>query len=124
MNGLLDTAIIVDLLRGHPPAVSWLKAQPQLGLSPVVWLEILDGITNRKDQERAVKLLGHFVRIEVLPTDFEWAIRQALALRLSHNVDMMDCLIAASAHRLEVPLFTPNLKHFQPLIGSLAQRPY
>ena len=124
MNGLLDTAIVVDLLRGYPPAVSWLEGQPALGLSPIVWLEILDGVTNRKDQERAVKLLGHFLRIEVLSLDFDWAIRQALALRLSHNVDMMDCLIAASAHRLEVPLFTRNLKHFQPMIGPLAQKPY
>lgn len=124
MNGLLDTAIVVDLLRGYPPAVSWLERRPPLGLSPIVWLEILDGVTNRKDQERAVKLLGHFLRIEVLSLDFDWAIRQALALRLSHNVDMMDCLIAASAHRLEVPLFTRNLKHFQPMIGPLAQKPY
>jgi predicted nucleic acid-binding protein len=125
VNGLLDTAIIIDLLRGYPPAVLWLQGQQQaLGLSPVVWLEVLDGVTNRKDQERAVKLLGHFLRIEVMPTDFDWAIREALALRLSHNVDMMDCLIAASAHRLEVPLFTRNLKHFQPLIGPLAQQPY
>jgi len=124
VNGLLDTAIVVDLLRGYPPAVSWLEGQPQLGLSPVVWLEILDGVTDRKDQERAVKLLGHFLRIEVLSTDFDWAIRQALALRLSHSVDMMDCLIAASAHRLAVPLFTRNLKHLQPLLGSLAQSPY
>lgn len=124
MKGLLDTAILVDLLRGYPPATLWLKGQPQLGVSPVVWLEILDGVTNRTDQERAVKLLGHFLRTEVLPNDFDWAIRQALALRLSHNVDVMDCLIAASAYRLDVPLFTRNLKHFQPLIGSLAQRPY
>ena len=124
MNGLLDTAIVVDLLRGYPPAVAWLEGQPPLGLSPVVWLEILNGVTNRKDQERAVKLLKHFLRIEVLSLDFDWAIRQALALRLSHNVDMMDCLIAASAHRLEVPLFTQNLKHFKPMIGPLAQKPY
>lgn len=124
MNGLLDTAIVIDLLRGYPPAVSWLADQPPLGLSPVVWLEILDGVTNRKDQERAVKLLGHFLRIEVLSSDFDWAIRQALALRLTHNVDMMDCLIAASAQRLEIPLFTRNLKHFQPMIGPLAQKPY
>ncbi|HBL27175.1 MAG TPA: hypothetical protein DD490_10105 [Acidobacteria bacterium] len=82
------------------------------------------GSRNRGDQERAVKLLGHFLRIEVVSTDFEWAIRQALALRLSHNVDMMDCLIAASAHRLALPLFTRNLKHFQPMLGRLAHKPY
>jgi predicted nucleic acid-binding protein len=56
--------------------------------------------------------------------DFEWAIQQALRFRLSHNVDMMDCLIASTAQRLGLPLFTRNLKHFQPMIGRLAQKPY
>ena len=124
MNGLLDTAIVVDLLRGYPPAVLWLEGQSQLALNPVVWLEVLEGAANRKDQDRAVRLLGQFERIEVLSTDFDWAIRQTLALRLSHRVDVMDCLIAASAHRLDLPVFTRNLKHFQPLIGPLARSPY
>jgi predicted nucleic acid-binding protein len=123
--GLLDTAIVVDLLRDHPPAVSWLQGQQEpLGLSPVVWLEVIEGAANKLDQQRAVQLLGRFERIEVAPADFNWAIRGALALRLSHNIDMMDCLIGASAHRLGLPLFTRNFKHFQPLIGSLALKPY
>ena len=125
MIGLLDTAIIVDILRDHPPAVSWLQAQQELlGLSPVVWLEVIEGATNKLDQKRAAQLLARFERIEVAPADFDWAIRGALALRLSHNIDMMDCLIAASAHRLGLPLFTRNFKHFQPLIGPLALKPY
>jgi predicted nucleic acid-binding protein len=123
--GLLDTVILVDLLRGHPPAISWLEGQSeQLGLSPVVWLEIIEGAASKLDQTRALRLLNRFERIEVAPADFDWAIREALALRLSHNIDMMDCLIAASAHRLGLPLFTRNFKHFQPLIGSLARKPY
>lgn len=93
-------------------------------MSPVVWLEVIEGATNKLDQKRAVQLLARFERVEVAPTDFDWAIRRALALRLSHNIDMMDCLIAASAHRLGLPLFTRNFKHFQPLIGQLAPKPY
>ncbi len=125
MNGLLDTAVIIDLLRGFPPAVIWLQSHPeQLGLSPVVWLEVIEGAASRVDQEKAVRLLGHFDRIEVASTDFDWAIRESLSLRLSHNVDMMDCLIAASAHRLKLPLFTCNLKHFRPMMGPLAVKPY
>ena len=124
MTGLLDTAVLVDILRAFSPAIEWLSRQERLGVSPVVWLEILEGAENAREQARAVDLLRHFEKIEVAPTDFDWAIQQALRLRLSHNVDMMDCLIASSAQRLEVPLFTRNLKHFQPMIGDLAQRPY
>ena len=56
--------------------------------------------------------------------DFDWAIRQSLRLRLSYNVGPMDCLIASVAHRLGLPLYSRNLKHFAPLLGDLAQAPY
>ena len=124
MTGLLDTAVLVDILRAFPSAVEWLSGQDRLGVSPVVWLEIIEGAENARDQTRAVDLLRCFEKIEMAPADFDWAIQQALRFRLSHNVDMMDCLIASSAQRLGVPLFTRNLKHFEPMIGTLAQRPY
>lgn len=124
MTGLLDTAVLVDLLRAYPPASAWLASQGRLGVSPIVWLEIIEGAENARAQTRAVELLRHFDKVEILPADFDWAIRQALRFRLSHNVDMMDCLIASTAQRLGVPIFTPNLKHFQPMIGTLAKKPY
>lgn len=37
---------------------------------------------------------------------------------------MDDCLIASVAHRLQVPLYTHNLKDMTPLIGELALKPY
>jgi predicted nucleic acid-binding protein len=124
VTGLLDTVVLVDLLRGHPPAAAWLSEQQRIGISPVVWLEIIEGAENSQTQARAIELLRRFDRVDVQPQDFDWAIRQALQFRLSHNVGMMDCLIAATAHRLKVPLFTRNLKHFQPMLGGLARRPY
>jgi predicted nucleic acid-binding protein len=124
VTGLLDTAILVDLLRAYPPAGAWLSAQDQLGVSPAVWLELIEGAGNLREQARAVELLRHFEKIEMAPEDFDWAIQQALQFRLSHNVDMMDCLIASASQRLGLPLFTRNMKHFQPLLGSLAQKPY
>jgi predicted nucleic acid-binding protein len=69
-------------------------------------------------------LLRRFQILDVLPTDFDWAIQQAIRFRLSHNVEVMDCLIASMAHRLNLRLFTSNLKHFEPLLGELAQKPY
>lgn len=124
MNGLLDTAIIVDLLRAYPPALAWLGSQDQLALSSIVWLEIIDGATDGMAQRRAIELLRRFKRIDPLPEDLDWAIEQALRFKLSHSTDIMDCLIASAAHRLRLPLYTRNLKHFLPLLGSLARKPY
>jgi predicted nucleic acid-binding protein len=124
VTGLLDTAIVVDLLRSHAPAQEWLARQENLGVSPIVWLEIIEDSKNLRAQGQAIRLLRHFERIELAPADAEWGIRQALRFRLSHNVDALDCLIASSSYRLNVPLYTHNLKHFVPMVGDLAQRPY
>jgi predicted nucleic acid-binding protein len=124
VNGIVDTAVIVDVLRGHSPALTWLAGQDRLGTTPIVWLEVIEGARDRRDQARAVEILRHFERIDPLPEDFDWAIQQALKFKLSHNADMMDCLIASAAQRLNLPLYTANLKHFLPLLGSLARKPY
>lgn len=71
-NALVDTSIIVDLLRNYEPAKHWFVTQQDLVVSRVVWLEIIEG----------------------------------------------------ACHRLQVPILTRNLRHFTPLVGSLAQQPY
>ena len=86
VNGLLDTVIVVDLLRAYPPAASWLADQPRLGIAPIVWLEVLEGSTNAQTQAQAVALLRRFEKTEILPPDFDWAIEQALRFRLSSTL--------------------------------------
>jgi len=43
---------------------------------------------------------------------------------LSHGIGAFDCLIAAPSFRLQIPLYTLNLRHFASLLGSRVQRPY
>lgn len=124
MSGLIDTAVLVDFLRGYPPALTWLADQTHLAVSPITWLEIIEGAPNGRAQRAAVKLLHRFERIDLTSEDFDWAIAQALKFKLSHGTDMMDCLIASTARRLNLPLYTQNKKHFEPLLGPLVQTPY
>lgn len=121
---LLDTAIVVDILRGYPPAVEWLAQQAALGVSTAVWLEVVEGATNRQAERTALHLLHRFERVEVTAEDVDWALRQLMRFHLSHGLDAMDCLIASASHRLAITLFTRNLKHFSPLLGHHAQKPY
>lgn len=124
VTGLLDTSVVIDLLRAHPPAQQWISQQADLGITPVVWLEVIEGAQNLRAQRQAVELLRHFSRIDLAPEDFDWAIQQSLRFRLSHNVGVMDSLIASVSVRSGLPTFTTNLKHFLPLLGELAQKPY
>ena len=122
--GLLDTSVVIDLLRLHVPARTWLARESQLGISPIVWLEVIQGIKDRATQRKVLKQLALFDQIDPTSEDFQWAIRQAIHFRLSHNIGAVDCLIAATSQRLQVPLYTTNLKHFALLLGPLARKPY
>lgn len=124
VNGLVDTSIIVDLLRGYQPAQNWYQAQIDLGVSRAVWLEILEGTQNRSDQRSTLKLLRRFQLEEIITDDLVWATDKLLIFGLSHNIDAFDCLIAAVSQRLSITLYIRNLKHFTPLLGKLAQSPY
>jgi predicted nucleic acid-binding protein len=56
--------------------------------------------------------------------DQDWAMEQMERYRLSHGVGVNDCLIASVAYRLQVPLYTHNLKDMTPMLGKLAVKPY
>jgi tRNA(fMet)-specific endonuclease VapC len=122
--GLVDTTILVDVLRGYNPAATWLPAQPQLAITPTVWMEVLAGAPDKPHQRTARKLLAQFNLIYLTEGDQTWAMQQLLAYRLSHQVGILDCLIASVSRRLQLPLYTINLKHFTPLLGDLARKPY
>lgn len=123
-TGLVDTNILIDLLRGYTPAQVWIRTQQTLGVARIVYMELIEGAFNKLEQQRALKLLKQFELIELVDADFRWATERLIKYQLSHSVGMMDCLIASTSHRLQLPLYTQNLKHMSPLLGALAQKPY
>lgn len=124
MNALLDTSIVIDIMRNYPPAANWFAQQQNpSGISRVVLLELLEGVENRREQIQTLKFLRLLPLVELTPDDMSWATDAVIQFALSHGVDAFDCLIASTAYRLQVTLYTKNLKHFVPLIGDLAQRP-
>jgi len=126
MNCLLDTTVLVDLLNNYGPALQWKNQYPgfQAGITSVAWLEIVYGARNRVEQKRTLKMLSQYSIVYVTQADQDWAMQQFVHYRLSHGIDVPDALIAAPSHRLQLPLYTRNLKHFTPLLGHLAQEPY
>jgi len=125
VSALLDTSIIIDLIRGYPDAYKWLQSSDKkFGVTRFVWLEVVQGAPNKQKQKAAITLLSDFELISTTEADVKWALESLMKVNLRHNVDAMDCLIAAPAQRLQKRLFTRNLKHFKPLLGELAVSPY
>lgn len=121
---ILDSNIVIDILRGYQPAVDWLSTQGILGITRFVYLELLDGVENNFDKNRVHRLLSNFELVPVEVVDVEWAQQRLNELKLSHSPDAFDCLIAATCHRLQLSLYTRNSKHMLPLLGSLVVQPY
>jgi predicted nucleic acid-binding protein len=124
---ILDSDVVIDLIKKAPPALAWLKQQTaQPSITVTTWLEIIQGARGGKVEQAAHKRVLDLFSLEY-PTqvDMDWAMNQLLKYRLSHSVDANDCLIAAVAFRLNIPLYTRNLKHMTPVLGNtLAIRPY
>ena len=113
---LIDTSVLVDHLRGHGPARQALRAAADAGehlaCSVVTKVEVLAGM--RPSEEDATREL--FRALDWVGVDdeiAEHAGRLANRFLPSHpGVDPVDYIIAATADRLEAPLWTRNLKHF------------
>lgn len=124
LTGIVDTTVLVDLLRKHPPAITWLEGQSRLGISAFTWMEIVFGAQNKIAQRQGLDLLRLFDVVYPSQTDIDWSMAKLLAHRLKDNAGIGDCLIASSSNQLNIPFYTHNLKHFRPLIGEFARRPY
>jgi predicted nucleic acid-binding protein len=126
LDGLVDTSVIIDAYRGYTQAINWFAANRQLVfvITPVVWLEVVEGAPNKHEQGVLIGFLQRFQMLYLTEDDQKWAMAQLVKFKLSHNIGVMDCLIAAPAHRLNLPLYTRNMKHFTPMIPQLVNQPY
>lgn len=126
VDAVVDTSVIVDLLRRFEPAREWLQSlgSRRLAITPVVWMETVQGATDGTRRAQTLRFLRRFHVEHATADDDRWAMRQLARFCLSHGVHLQDVMIASVAARLRVPLFTTNLKHYEPLPGIEARSPY
>jgi predicted nucleic acid-binding protein len=126
LDGIVDTSIIIDIYRGFSPAVEWRNANMEkiFGITPVVWMEVVQGAPNKDKQQQMLKILSVFQLVFTTEADQTWAMRQLQTYSLSHSIDLTDALIGAPAYRLQKALYTRNSKHFIPMIPTLVQESY
>ena len=123
---LLDSDIMVDVLRGHPPAVNWLASlgETPIGLPGLVAMELLQGCRNQTEQRRIEIQIKRFALHWPTEPDFNGALRDFAAFRLSHNLGMLDALIGHTALGRDEPLATFNVKHYSVINGLRTVQPY
>lgn len=124
MDAVVDTTVVIHLLRRYRPALAWFNNDQVYGVTSTTWLEVMEGTTGKANQVQAKRILAQFEMVYLTIADQQWAMEQLERFQFSHHIGMNDCLIASVAHRLRVPLYTHNLKDIAPLIGELAVKPY
>lgn len=84
----------------------------------------MQGATSKAEQAQAKHILAQFDLLYLTADDQQWAMEQLERFQFSHHISMSDCLIAATARRLGLPLYTHNLRDMTPLLGALTVKPY
>lgn len=125
IDAVLDTTVIIHLFRRYQPAVQWLiNSQLSFGITSITWLEVMEGASNKASQVQCKTLLSQFDLLHLTDVDQNWAMQQLEQLQFTNHVGKEDCLIASVAYRLQLSLYTHNLKDMSPLVGNLATKPY
>lgn len=124
---LIDTSLLVDVLRASSSAATYLsdlRATSEPRVHPVVEAELVAGARNRSELRQVSKLLDRFRPMEMHLDDVRVSLRLLQRHRLSDGVSWEDCLLAATAIREGVGVVTLNDKHFRVFSRLRVLRPY
>jgi len=119
---LLDTSILIDLLRKKPQAVKFLEKHPEdkFITSSICEAEVWEDVYREEkiDFERRRKAVADLLEslYQIIPFDRKQAqiagqIRSRLSIK-GEDIGDLDVLIAATAIGSEAILLTHNIKHF------------
>jgi predicted nucleic acid-binding protein len=123
---LLDTDVMVDVLRGYEPAIAWLTniSDSEIGIPGLVAMELIQGSQNAREQKRLEKALNVYPMFWAEPQDCDRALKSFAAHHLSHKIGLIDALIAETAISVDATLATYNVKHYSVIKELKTTQPY
>ncbi len=126
MSALIDTDVLIDILRGTQAAQAWLarSAATAFQIPGVVAMELVMGCRNQTELRRVQQFLGAFSVAWTEASEFARAYDLLAAYRLTSGLSIPDCLVAAMALTRSTTLYTFNLRHFRVITGLDVQEPY
>lgn len=122
---LLDTDVLIDVLRGHSPALEWFAGLEELPSVPgLVVMELIQDADNQDRVRKAMKLVEPLATLWPTATSCDRALTDFHTFHLSHGLGLLDALIAATAIGHSATLLTFNLKHYKVIAGLTVEQPY
>ncbi|HEX5727627.1 MAG TPA: type II toxin-antitoxin system VapC family toxin [Longimicrobiaceae bacterium] len=122
---LVDTDVLIDVWRGHRPAVAWFSGCAELPAVPgLVVMELIQDSRSQQHLQQALRLVAPLAVVWPTEADCVRALSDFTTYRLSHGLGLLDALIAACAVGQGATLYTFNAKHYQFIPGLTVEQPY
>lgn len=123
---ILDTDILIDVLRGDADAILFLQTkgqQFQLAISAVIQMELIVGCRNKAELQALERFLQRFQLLKVTESISDRAADLLRQYRLSHGLLIPDAMIAATALDYNEPFVSKNQRDYR-FIAGLNLLPY
>jgi predicted nucleic acid-binding protein len=122
---LLDTDILIDIQRGHPPAIVWFSSLTEVPSIPgFVVMELIQDSQNMQQVRKALQLVAPLPVIWPTEADCARALSDFTTYHLSNRLGLLDALIASCAVGRGLTLCTFNVKHYRVIPNLLTAQPY
>lgn len=122
---LCDTNILIEFYRDNPDVVSAMRGigLSNLAVSVVTVGELYYGARDHRELTKLKKHLASLNQIAVDEETSETALSLLETYALSHRLSLPDAIIAATALRHSIELYTLNLKDFRYIDGLSIYKP-
>ena len=122
---LVDSDVLIDVLRGHEPAIDWFAGLSDVPKVPgFVVMELVQSAPDKARLRQAKRLVDPLDRVWPSTLDCERALADFERFHLSHGIGLLDALIGSIAIGLGDVLCTFNAKHYRVLAGLEILKPY
>ena len=122
---LLDTDVLIDIQRGHPPAVLWFASLTEVPCVPgFVVMELIQSASDSRQVKGAMLLVAPLAIVWPTESDCTQALAHFSRLHLSHGLGLIDSLVAACGTGRSAQLCTFNLKHYRAVPELVTEQPY
>ena len=123
---LIDTDVMVDILRDHDPELQWLDSisEESIVLPGFVVMELIQGCDDHGERDLLLRETEQFQVAWPSPETSRTALRVFADIHFSHGTGLLDALIGQLAVALDTPLMTFNVAHYEPIPGLEVRQPY
>src|ERR1700686_2995850 len=95
---LVGTDVLIDVQRGHPPALAWFGGLTELPAVPgFVVMELIQDARNTREVRRVLKLVAPLQVVWPTEVDCARALSDFTAYHLSYSLGLLDGLMAGCA---------------------------